>query len=476
MAETKTIAEPALNVPQEWRTWTDSRVDMGSLALLMPALRRWKWILSAATLGLLIGLIIAMLMGRSYEAVAQLEIETTEKRVVRVDSVTSDFSADKSIIDGQIELMQSASLARYLIKTLGLYGIKPEAATAIANDPQLGIPDDLVETFLTSLLVERVGQTFLVNIKFKHPDPKVAAQVANAIGTTYMQRKQAARTAATRGANKWLQAQIDVMRTRVQTAEEKTLQYRMDHDLIQVGPQNLNEFELGQHISNLITARATVLKLSARVRQVEEIGNDKSALRALSFVAESKQISDMERAVADLRGKEADLRTRFGANHPDVDNAQEQLKSLNARIDDEVQRVVAGQKQSLAIATQEVQLLATEFNKLKGELTRKNLDTLELGELERDRESTKALYVNFLTRLKETQAQETLPSENAIVVSEAYAPSKPLSARRTLAVIGATLAGALLGYLASLVTDLRLSGTFRKWGSMLNTAITVQNT
>ncbi len=471
MVEMKPTSQSAIRIPDEWRNLTETEFNFGQFAWLLPALRRWKWISAATVLGLLTGLTYIVMQGRTYEAVAQLEIETTEKRVVRVDSVTSDVSPDKSIVDGQIELMRSASLARYLIKTLGLYGIPAEPVTATAADPQLGVPDDLVELFLASLTVERVGATFLVDVKFSNPDPKTAAKVANAIGTTYMQRKQQARISATRQANQWLQAQIETMRGKVQAAEEKTLQYRMDHDLIQVGQQNLNEVELGQHTNNLINARANVLKFSARQRQVEQIGSDKTALRALSFVSESKQISDLEHTAADLRSKAADLKTRFGANHPDVENALSQLQSLNGRIDDEVQRVVAGLKQSLAIAVQEVQLLETEFNKLKGELTRKNLDTLELGELERDRESTKTLYVNFLTRLKETQAQETLPGDSAIVVSEAFAPSKPTSSRRTVTIAATTLLGALLGYLASLITDLRASGIVKRWKANIGTAI-----
>ncbi len=472
MGEMKVPGEAALHIPDEWRSLTGSAINFAGLGWLLPALRRWKWIAATTAVGLLAGYAITLLQGRSYEAVAQLEIETTEKRVVRVDSVTNDVSPDKSIVDGQIELMRSASLARYLIRTLGLYGVKAEPAVSPAADPQLGVPDELVETFLNSLVVERVGSTFLVDVKFSNGDPKVAAQVANAIGNTYMQRKQQARVSATRQANQWLAAQIQTMRSKVQSAEEKVLQYRMDHDLIQVGLQTLSEFELGQLSTNLSTARGSVLKLSARQKQVEQIGTDKASLRALSFVSESKQISDLEHAAADLRSKAADLKTRFGANHPDVENAQTQLASLEGRIDEEVQRVVAGLKQSLAIATQEVQLLTVEFDKLKGDLTRKNLDTLELGELERDRESTKSLYVNFLTRLKETQAQETLPGENAIVVSEAFAPSKPTSSRRLLILLVTTVLGTLLGYLTSLIRDLRTAGAFARWKSTIGTALT----
>lgn len=80
--------------------------------------------------------------------------------------------------------------------------------------------------------------------------------------------------------------------------------------------------------------------------------------------------------------------------------------------------------------------------------------------------------MNFLTRLKETQAQETLPSENSIVVSEAYAPSRPQSARRTATVLVVTLLGLLLGYLASLLADLRRSSAFWTWTATLNRVIT----
>ena len=420
------------------------------------ALRHWRKILTLVVLGFLGGIGYLSIAPKIYLGVAQIEIEPTEKRVVRVDSITNDLGTDRSIIDGQIELMQSASLARSLIKDLKLFIVPGDAAVAAtgASDAPLGVPDELVERLLGNMKVERVGQTLLVNISYQSSDPHEAAAVANAIGRAYMQHKQDAKLEATRGASQWLETQIEQMRTKLQTLEQAILQYRIDHNLVQIGNVNLNEIEIGEYTKNLVAVRTNAQKASARVRQLDAIGADKIALRGLDFVAESKQIADMERSFADLKNKEADLRTRFGTNHPDVANTQDQLKELDKRIDIEVQRIAEGVRQSSEIAKKEVALLEADFAKLKGDLTHKNLETLQLGEMERDLEATRALYVNFLTRLKETTAQESLPTETANFVSEAFAPSKPFSPKRWTVLAISSLIGLALGYLLATLFEL----------------------
>ena len=457
MGDTSVTNNPGPPTLPEWQQWIETHDLTAGYRLLGLALRHWRQILLVTVLGAAAGLGFVLMNGKIFTATAQIEIATTEHRVVRVDSVMTDLGTDRGVIDGQIELMRSASLARRLIKELGLFKGKTVAsatepgATPVAGGPPLGIADELVELFLANLKVERVGQTFLVDITYQGANAQETAAVANAIGKTYIQQNQLAKIEATREANRWLQAQIDQMRDKVRAAEQRVLQFRIDHNLIQVGAVSLNEVEIGEYSKNVITARTAMLKASARVRQLDLIGADKNALRGLDFILESKQISEMEKQFADLKNKQADIKARFGATHPDVANTQDQLNYIDGQIDAEVQRIIAGVRQSYEIAKKEVVLFDEDFTKLKTDVSRHNFDTSELGELERDLEATRSLYVNFLTRLKETTAEESLPSERAIFVSEAYAPTRSTRPKAMLYLAGATIAGLMLGCLLALL-------------------------
>lgn len=112
MVESRDSSAPAQLGPQEWQHWTEPGIDWGDPAWLTLALRHWRKILTLVVLGFLGGIGYLSIAPKIYLGVAQIEIEPTEKRVVRVDSITNDLGTDRSIIDGQIELMQSASLAR----------------------------------------------------------------------------------------------------------------------------------------------------------------------------------------------------------------------------------------------------------------------------------------------------------------------------------------------------------------------------
>jgi len=447
--ETKLSATTS-DLPPEWKDPLGLGQHMKpSIDILAKILANWKIVAGIMGCALAVGVTLVWMAGKVFTAEAEIEIEPQDRRVVRVDSVLGDFGTDRSVIDGQIELIQSPTIARRVIADLGLFK-DLKRSSPNEEDPST-INDEQLQAFLSSLKVERVGLTYLVNISYQSRDSKLAAACANAVGREYIDQLSKEGLNATREATQWLQSQIDQMRDKLHAAEQRVQQYRLDHNLVQIGPNNLTDLEISEYAKKIVDSRTKVLEASARVRLLDLIGDDKRVLRGLDFVAESKLFGDLQKQYAELKAKAADLRLRFGASHPDVAIAESQLDELDKQIDEEVLRIVASERQSLTVAQKEAALLDDDFVKLKEQVSRQNLDTTELGELERDLEATRALYVNFLTRLKETSAQESLPSQRATFVSEADVPSRSARPKslETLAVSG--LIGLLFGCLVALV-------------------------
>jgi len=80
------------------------------------------------------------------------------------------------VFQTQVQIIRSRPVGQRVIDTLDLKSKKPELA--LAADP--------VEAFLGSVSVEPVRNTRLVEIQVEDPDPKLAAEMANAVASAYV--------------------------------------------------------------------------------------------------------------------------------------------------------------------------------------------------------------------------------------------------------------------------------------------------
>jgi uncharacterized protein involved in exopolysaccharide biosynthesis len=108
-----------------------------------------------------------------------------------------DAAAVTTIVESQIEIIKSESIARAVIEKLAL-AEDPEFATGHGSgmisrllgwskpDAKASTARYAVESFERKLSAKRVGQTYLVQITFESRDPDRAAQILNAVAENYI--------------------------------------------------------------------------------------------------------------------------------------------------------------------------------------------------------------------------------------------------------------------------------------------------
>ncbi|MEL7254290.1 MAG: AAA family ATPase [Pseudomonadota bacterium] len=142
----------------------------------------------------------------------------------------------------------------------------------------------------------------------------------------------------------------------------------------------------------------------------------------------------------------------------------------DAYLEQQVARKVEATQQASEWLTQRAQQLQSQlldaearienfrFNDVEGV---EFADSIELERLTREAQAIRELYQHFLTRLKETAAQEGLHRADARVLSYAVTPLEPSSPRTRFVLLAAALAGFFLGLLAVIVRELLLKPGLR---------------
>ncbi|MDP3630345.1 MAG: Wzz/FepE/Etk N-terminal domain-containing protein, partial [Actinomycetota bacterium] len=134
----------------------------------LSVIRARKWvIIQAVVIVTLTALVVSFLQAPSYEGTAKVLISGQDTGSAILGTAISELSSQPERgLQTQVQLMQLRPLAESVIRTLGLK-IKPDA-------------------LLGQIEVSAVGQTNIVTVKATANDPRLAAQIANAMGDEFV--------------------------------------------------------------------------------------------------------------------------------------------------------------------------------------------------------------------------------------------------------------------------------------------------
>jgi succinoglycan biosynthesis transport protein ExoP len=175
-------------------------------------------ILRVSALFVALAVLFAVVRHDSYTAVTKLQIDNKSIQLGRQDAVFARSEVDVPLIQNQIELLRSGTIANQIIDTYKLVD-DPEFGAGhgifASRFPTVQTPEDrrrlAIESFERRLYVGRVGDSYTLEIRFTAGKPDQAADIANQIGSDYIKSLQEANANVARSASLWLQSRLKDM-------------------------------------------------------------------------------------------------------------------------------------------------------------------------------------------------------------------------------------------------------------------------
>lgn len=450
---------------------TASDIDVDLRKLFASLGRNWlrNLIVAVAVTGL--AFVFASLATPHYRAETRLLIETRESVFTRPEP---NGEADRPILDeegvaSQVEVISSTDILKQVSQKLGLSKLPefdPSAnmsmlsrvlvLAGLKSDPQ-EIPADerVLKAFREKLNVYRVEKSRVIVIEFSSKDPKLAAEVPNALADAYLAVSRDAKLASNSDATDWLAPEIADLDKRVKDAEARVADFRAKSDLL-IGQNNsvLATQQLAELSSELSRVRASRAASDAAAEGVRKALEKGGSLDALPQVLSSSLIQRLRERQVQLKADIADLSTTLLENHPRIRALRSQLSDLDGQIRAEAQNVL----KSIATEVQTAQLredqITADLNRLKAESARAGEQEVELRALEREAAAQRQLLESYLTRYREAASRKDrnyLPAD-ARVFSRAVVPSEPYFPK-VVPIVGAAFVASLL--IMSVVTLLQ---------------------
>ncbi len=284
-----------------------------------------------------------------------------------------------------------------------------------------------IDQFLKGLNVRRIGNAHAVAISYAHPDAETAAKVADEYARAYVYDQLKYKRETNRRAAEFMEKRIDELGAQSQDASQRALQYRIENGLLSESGSSLDEQNIAALNRELAQARADLAEAEARYKTATTMISKGSKGDDFTEALSSDVIKNLRTQQAAVTGKLAELSVDLGSRHPTILQTRQELRDVNRQIQSEIDRLVANLKNEVQGLEERVNSLSDSVAASRTQLADKNRALVQFEELDRQSETSRILYENYLNSYKETVAREGIEQADARILSHALVPTSPSS-------------------------------------------------
>jgi len=451
--------------------------DFDLRALFRVFLARRLTIIGTVVAAMTLAAVAVLQMTPLYTASALVLVGQRENKVVQ-DSVLADLTMDTSTIENQIQILRSTSLAERVVTKLNLardreFGPGGQSWTALLNpatwlekvdppsraganlQPQKppAVDPAVLRRFASRLTVAAQGRSSVIRVSFDSVKPEKAALIANAIVEQYIVAQLEMKSDAAKRTSSWLDGRLTKLTEEVRQAESAVEQYKVDHGLDGKDGTTLAAEQVSELNGQIVLARSNLAEQQAKYRQVNSLYRAGSGADSIAAVINSPLISTLRSQQAELLRKEAELGTKYGARHPQMIAIRDEKKNLDAKIDEEVKRIIKNLANEVEVAKTRLTSLETSLTEMQSTTSVQGKDSIELRALERKAEASQLALQQYQQNRTSTEGKDEAQKADAQPIQNANTPHDPSFPNKPL-IMGVTLFGStVMGMLLALMLE-----------------------
>ena len=409
--------------------------------------RRWKIIFFTLLISFLVAFYISLLKP-SYKATAILQIGNNKPaNTLSIDDAFNESNASKEQIQTQYELLRSRKFAERVISQLNLvqhsefndgkYNNKISFFTKIGQREHEPSVREIVAGFLSRLNISPISGTELVKITFTSYSPKLSQKVANQVGITYLQYQDEIHSASKETTSQWLVDQLEELGKKLELSEQSLQEYREKEGIVDIqGIVGLVGGQLSELTSEALKAAKLKDDLGVTYQEIQKNRLDAEKLIQMQEVNSQSAFVLLKRNEEKVERKLNELSQRYGPKHPKRIAAQSELDSLGNRIQSKILAIVSSVEKDYYNAVEKVNATEQRLIEAKKDYIRLSRLQNKFSQLNREVETNKELYNNYLVRLKEADAMGNYKANFYVrFIDKAEIPKSPFAPKKSLAVI-----------------------------------------
>ncbi len=429
-------------------------------------LRRRYLTLAAITLAITaIGVFLTLRITPTYQGVAKIQIDPSRNPLTRNQSEANAQLASEAI-ETEVTNLGSMDLVRDVVRRLnlvnhpqfrGIWQARAEKTGPVSDTEKVELVAAAVRS---NISVSRDKLTYILLVRYSSPDADIAAKVANAMATAYLDNKVGSRIGTAERQSKWFESRMADLVQEVRVADERVAQYQAQAGIVR-GASNNSGTITDQQVGPLSVQLASAESIAAEARSKQTSAQQqvtRGTLDTVSDVRNSATVQDLRRQRALLLQASAEMEGRYGNRHPDYLKVRDQLEGIDKQLAEESRRVVSSLRSDADAADARAASLRSSMRALEERQANNARASVIAASLQRDADSKHAAY----DRLSQLALESRQAAQNSIaqaqIIEAAQTPRNPSWPNKPLLFMVSFLVGLAAGIAVITTQELMVSG------------------
>ncbi len=409
--------------------------------------QRWKILAFVATC-LLATYLVSARLTPIYEATAKIDVDRHSNTNVVGSESSQISSADdvESFLATQREIILSDAVVRPVAEHYNLLQLENQLDRLGGENirRKLGAP-----ITLKYLDVTRPLNTYLLDINYRSDNPKLAADVANAVANSFLTHIAELKMKSSGVLSVYVEKQLEELRAKMEKSSEALAVFEKEMNVI--NPEEK---------TSLITDRIKSLNQEYTLAQADRVKKE-AALNALqnggvAAQMNSPQAEELNRLQDRLNQANrnlADKASIYGANNKEYQKAANDVNELQREFDEARKNVNARVESDYAQAVNREQTLAKEVSSEKAEYDKLNSHSFQYQQLKSSADNDKSVYNEMEKRVEETGINSNFQNNQIRIADFARPPDQPVFPRIRLNLLLAFIGSLVLAICTAILAD-----------------------
>ena len=342
-------------------------------------------------------------------------------------------------------------------KFLALYEKKKGLFDAVAGTaaPDSEVSNAGIAATLAGITESKMRRgTRLIDLSVEHPNPEMAALLANAIFKEYVQLSYEQYVSSGLSANQFLVEEAEKLKKKMTVSEQALQAYLQDKRTISLDDKKDIAGQKLKEISRRVTeAKSVRIGLESDLAQIRQLGSNIGALLGIASVANDPTVRDIQSNLSKFESEFATIKQRYLPKHPKYMGTLSALTEWRNALTNAVLKIpmtieisyrgAKSSEETFETALKEQETLELVLNKQK----------VEYDALSREVESDRGLYEAVLKKMKEGQVTKELQSDKLRLIQPAMAPDVPAKPQKVKIMAAAVLVGLMGGLMLALLLN-----------------------
>lgn len=420
-------------------------VDVRAMAL---AIHRYWWVVGIVlAASLLLAILYLLFAPRTFEATARIEVSQLSGTPLGATSAAGSSSTDSRdtdrAIQTEVDLLQTRETARLVLEKLRTDKVQGQK-----------VADFQPENLQKMLNVVFPRNSRIIPVKIEADDPGLAALIANTYANVLIEENLTNHRKTVAYSRDYLAKQLNEARVELERSRRAPIAYAQRAGIVDAsegsttgqGTRSLTTTSLLQLNSSYAEARVERIRAQQRWQQAQA-----TPLLALPEVIANSAVQSLLQQKAIQQAKLTQDRQRYGLDYPGVVQQTANIAALNEQITRMAENVRNSLRDQYNTALQQEQALSGNVNSAKRDTLADQARSVDYGVLQREADTSQALYDALLQRYKEVNAEAGVTTNNITLVDRATAPDAPASPDPAMTLAVAIVLGFVAGVIAAFI-------------------------